>query len=350
MPEPNAPTPTPNLGPTPTAKVINVDQQRHAPLGTPAAAPPVPGVDQAVDKTQEALRRLDAALAEKVSGANAAASPEAAPPAQSLSDADQSLAQDLDQIMQGDAAAVNAVLDDVFKEQAAVVQQLDESPRPGEPTPAALAPVSAAVLAAPLAVQATATPPPEAAATVTSPAESPASSPEPAAPEAAAPLVAGSEPPAEMIAVERESAPAATSPPSANAAPVAEVASAAKRLVAEKARAAEATESKGASAANALQGMLARVRSVPTHRLASVLDPIVNVLVIINSPLRKIPASMRPMVDWLALSLLAWVPIVWVLAICLGHKSAPPAAAPLKSGIVLPTLHDESINAGLANH
>src|SRR4029453_5158079 len=137
MPHPNAPTPSPNLGPTPTATLINVEHTRSAPSGGAQAAAPH-GAHEAMDKTQEALRRLDEALAEKaaasiVSLSTAAQSPDAAPPAQSLSEADQSLAQDLDQIMQGDAAIVNAVLDDVFKEQAAVVQRLDESPRPGDP-------------------------------------------------------------------------------------------------------------------------------------------------------------------------------------------------------------------------
>jgi hypothetical protein len=33
----------------------------------------------------------------------------------------------------------------------------------------------------------------------------------------------------------------------------------------------------------------------------------------INLPLRLVPPSARPIVDWLALSLVFWVPIVWVL-------------------------------------
>ncbi len=42
--------------------------------------------------------------------------------------------------------------------------------------------------------------------------------------------------------------------------------------------------------------------------------PLVTVLSGLNYPLRKIPKRLRPAVDWLALSLVFWVPIVWVLA------------------------------------
>lgn len=43
--------------------------------------------------------------------------------------------------------------------------------------------------------------------------------------------------------------------------------------------------------------------------------PLVTVLTGMNYPLRKIPEQFRPAVDWLALSLVFWVPIVWVLAL-----------------------------------
>ena len=42
--------------------------------------------------------------------------------------------------------------------------------------------------------------------------------------------------------------------------------------------------------------------------------PLVTVLSGLNYPLRMIPERLRPAVDWLALSLVFWVPIVWVLA------------------------------------
>lgn len=43
--------------------------------------------------------------------------------------------------------------------------------------------------------------------------------------------------------------------------------------------------------------------------------PLITVLSGLNYPLRKIPKKLRPAMDWLALSLVFWVPIVWVLAL-----------------------------------
>jgi hypothetical protein len=57
----------------------------------------------------------------------------------------------------------------------------------------------------------------------------------------------------------------------------------------------------------------------PSSRLASIwihAEPlIVDVLETANRPLRRVPPSMRPIVDWIALSLVFWVPIVWVVAL-----------------------------------
>jgi len=44
---------------------------------------------------------------------------------------------------------------------------------------------------------------------------------------------------------------------------------------------------------------------------------LVMVLMTLSLPLRKIPRGVRPMVDWLALSLLFWVPVVWVIVLFL---------------------------------
>jgi len=352
MPDSNAPTP----GPTPTATVINAEHTRAA---SSAPAPAPHSADEAVDKTQEALRKLDEALAEKaaasiVTPTPTAAQEEATPPAQSLSEADQSLAQDLDQILQGDAATVNAVLDDVFKEQAAVVQQLDESPRPAEPPLPAAPQALAAPLATPMATVDEPAPAAPALANVASaPPSPPASPPEsiPATPDSAAPVASQFGAPAVPVAVTSEQKLVAAA--SLSAVPTPEVVAASVEIA--SASTPTHMDSTGEPASEsklgALKGVLAKVRVDRTRGLASVLEPIVNVLVIINSPLRRIPTSLRPMVDWLALSLLAWVPIVWVLAIFLGHKSAPPAAAPLKTdGIAIPTLHQESTNAGPGKH
>jgi len=41
---------------------------------------------------------------------------------------------------------------------------------------------------------------------------------------------------------------------------------------------------------------------------------IVSVLVVVNFPVRCIPQSIRPVFNWFALSLLFWVPAIWILA------------------------------------
>ncbi len=42
---------------------------------------------------------------------------------------------------------------------------------------------------------------------------------------------------------------------------------------------------------------------------------LIEVLAILGYPLRFVPPSVRPLVDWVALSLVFWVPIVWVIAL-----------------------------------
>jgi hypothetical protein len=41
------------------------------------------------------------------------------------------------------------------------------------------------------------------------------------------------------------------------------------------------------------------------------------VLQAISYPLRFVPPPLRPIVDWVALSLVFWVPIVWIVALFL---------------------------------
>ncbi|MCH8210031.1 MAG: hypothetical protein IIB99_01535 [Planctomycetes bacterium] len=49
------------------------------------------------------------------------------------------------------------------------------------------------------------------------------------------------------------------------------------------------------------------------------IEPVaVPVLRRVNYPLRYVPQTMRPIVDWIALSLLFWVPIVWAIALLAG--------------------------------
>ncbi len=38
---------------------------------------------------------------------------------------------------------------------------------------------------------------------------------------------------------------------------------------------------------------------------------------LVSFPLRFVPASLRPILDWIALSLIFWVPITWMIAMFL---------------------------------
>ncbi len=56
--------------------------------------------------------------------------------------------------------------------------------------------------------------------------------------------------------------------------------------------------------------------NLATHAVWSAAEPhVVSVLRWMNSPLRHVPPSARPTVDWIALSLVLWVPIVWLIAL-----------------------------------
>lgn len=48
---------------------------------------------------------------------------------------------------------------------------------------------------------------------------------------------------------------------------------------------------------------------------AKIEPPLIAILRPVSYPMRFVPSSMKPVVDWVALSLVIWVPIVWVLAV-----------------------------------
>lgn len=48
--------------------------------------------------------------------------------------------------------------------------------------------------------------------------------------------------------------------------------------------------------------------------------PLVTVLSMVNWPLRKVPANARFLVDWFSLSMVFWVPVVWVLVMFVAGK------------------------------
>ena len=61
--------------------------------------------------------------------------------------------------------------------------------------------------------------------------------------------------------------------------------------------------------------------NLATHAVWSAAEPhVVSVLRWMNSPLRYVPPSARPAVDWIALSLVFWVPIVWLIALFAGGR------------------------------
>lgn len=57
----------------------------------------------------------------------------------------------------------------------------------------------------------------------------------------------------------------------------------------------------------------------PLHRrlLAPVAACCIAALSLMSAPMRYVPESIRPLVDWIAISLVFWVPVVWVLAFVL---------------------------------
>ena len=67
------------------------------------------------------------------------------------------------------------------------------------------------------------------------------------------------------------------------------------------------------------EAAVAAVRFARLHGALQRIEPVaVPVLRRVNYPLRYVPQTMRPIVDWIALSLLFWVPIVWAIALLAG--------------------------------
>ena len=67
------------------------------------------------------------------------------------------------------------------------------------------------------------------------------------------------------------------------------------------------------------EAAVATVRFARLHGALQRIEPVaVPVLRRVNYPLRYVPQTLRPIVDWIALSLLFWVPIVWAIALLAG--------------------------------
>jgi hypothetical protein len=235
-----------------------------------------------------------------------------------LSKIDQAIAADADALLQGDFETIDAVLEGVFEEQAALVQMNDKSPA-ANPRAFASSRVATAV---------------------TKPAvEQPPKPPEQvdAAPAEQTPALDAAQ--SDERAAEPALAAEAVEPATATCNEVA-------MTVADAAVAAiEASNSAPSDADLAPQPPmpLPQVHGGGRGRGRGLMsmgkNAAVAMLMAINYPLRFVPAAQRPIIDWVALSLLGWVPIVWVLALTLGHKNAHVQASPEvhQAGSVLAT-------------
>lgn len=235
-----------------------------------------------------------------------------------LTKIDQAIAADADALLQGDFETIDAVLEGVFEEQAALVQMDDKSPA-ANPRAMAASRAAAAPPQAPIAPRI----------------------------EAPAPPVELSIPSAAEVAATAASAQSeefSATPAEAEFDPVAaSQAEPAAPAIAQTPAIAHARDESAAPAADG-GGKSKFKLAAPSLPIVPLLKRgVVGVLMIINFPLRFVPASQRPMVDWIALSLLGWVPVVWVLVLTLGHRNAHVQASPEvhEAGSVLATTPTE---------
>jgi hypothetical protein len=276
------------------------------------------------DGTFEALDAVDAApVAPRQS---AAPEPEVVPAESmisierdgSLEELDAVLADDVDSLLQGDFQAIDSVLDGVFEAQSAVVQHLEddgefEAYDPESDSFASAAPAYAEEAEAPGMIE-----------SITDPQQVKADGPPPAA----SPTMAAGEEATVADAVQDPTESAATAE-----APVSD---------GEDASFQEAFDAVGAAADHDLQALDRDVDDLDVDALdesefnAASTDelsdaptvagdairetipadnPLITVLSLMNYPLRKVPAKARPVVDWVALSLIFWTPIVWAIVL-----------------------------------
>ena len=180
---------------------------------------------------------------------------------------DQAIAEDLDTLLQGSYESVDDVLQGVFEEQATLVQPTDDAP----------------------AVVQSSEPAREK--------ETPAASEPAPAPQAPPSESASDQPPADAAA-------ATVSEQDSIASPVPEPVVEPRKPLAEPDPPQQARQP--------------RERRIGAGMLWTSVRPVVMMtLGLVNFPLRFVPASLRPIVDWIALSLVFWVPITWMIAMLL---------------------------------
>ncbi len=180
---------------------------------------------------------------------------------------DQAIAEDLDTLLQGSYESVDDVLRGVFEEQATLVQPADDAP----------------------AVVQSAEPP---RALETPAASEPA--PEPQSPPSAS---ATGQPAADDAA-------ASVSEPDSRGDPEPEFPGKPRKPSADPRPLQQARQPRERSSGAGMTWRLVRPMVMMT-------------LGLMNFPLRFVPASLRPILDWIALSLVFWVPITWMIAMFL---------------------------------
>jgi hypothetical protein len=196
------------------------------------------------------------------------------PQAPGLSDVDAALAAEVDALLEGEFESVSEVLQSVFEETAAVVETgaADATVWPGQRTAASTPPSSSVA------------PPQAAPVKDRTPGAAPGSRPAAQDTHAARAPV-----PAPMPAPAPESAPAPLPVP----APV--------------------TPTSPAQ----VPATTAATAPFPLRIWRRVEPGVIAVLRILNLPQRRLPARVRPLLDWLALTLVFWVPVVWLIAVLL---------------------------------
>lgn len=84
----------------------------------------------------------------------------------------------------------------------------------------------------------------------------------------------------------------------------------------------------------------------PPRSLANMSTPLLKAVMLLNLPLRFVPAKLLPIVNIVALSLPMWAALVWIMAINGGHSSAAnESISPAK-----PAMHKESSHAPAESH
>jgi hypothetical protein len=305
----------------------------------PAAARERGDFDHLIQKAQELVRNLDSL--------SASASPPAEPqPLDSepttIAELDRALAANLDAALQDHDAIVQEVLEGVFEEQATIVQNIEDPPVVEAPVEIAPRPATAP----PAPTQALGPAKPNPLVDVAAVAVAPPVPPQPPP----LPIPSAAEPIAERPVASQAPMPEpamAQKPPQdyVNEPPVTPISTGAGATIGPVQPNSVARQAPAELPALVVES---KPRISPMKLAAKLARLLVPVLVMVNYPLRLIPGSMRTAVDWVALSLLVWVPIVWIMVIAFGHGGA--SRTPHGSHESSAAIHDSSTNFTESKH